>query len=153
MSRSPLPIPQLDGDSSNEAFEENYCKVCEEWTDEIETSEDVNYHVMNEHEANAVLSKYGHEWVNQRKYCIRKDSPFEVIFPRWRRRCPSTLWHQSTKSAKESFYIFNFNPCKCMFAFCVSQINMMMMIYFVDTKSKINLWIFCNGKLINFENW
>ena len=81
-SRSPLPIPQLDGDSSNEAFEENYCKVCEECPDEIETSEDVNYHVMNDHEANTVLSKYGHEWVNQRKYCIRKDSPFEVIFPR-----------------------------------------------------------------------
>ena len=59
-SRSPLPIPQLDGDSCNEAFEENYCKVCEECPDEIETSEDVNYHVMNDHEVNAVISMYGH---------------------------------------------------------------------------------------------
>ena len=70
-------IPQIDSESSD-IFEENYCKACEECP---ETSEDVNYHVMNYHEANAVIQKYGHEWVNQRKYCIRKDSPFEHLFP------------------------------------------------------------------------
>ena len=62
------------GDVTNEP---NYCKVCQECPTEIETREDINYHVMNDHEVTAVLDHYGHAWVEQRKHCIRRGSPFE----------------------------------------------------------------------------
>ena len=72
-------IPQVDGsnDVTNEA---TYCEVYKECPDEIETSEDVNYHVMNDHEVKAVIAEYGQEWASARKYCIRRWSPFENYF-------------------------------------------------------------------------
>lgn len=36
------PIPQIDGAGHRKLYEPNYCKVCEECPDEIETSEDIN---------------------------------------------------------------------------------------------------------------
>ena len=71
------PIPQLDGLA--DMHEPNYCKVCEECPHEIVTSEDVNYHVMNDHEAHEVQEKYGDEWIQARRYCIRRGSPFEHL--------------------------------------------------------------------------
>ena len=72
-------IPQVDG--SNDVINEpTYCKVCRECPDEIETSEDINFHVMNDHEVMAVLETYGQEWASERQYCIRRWSPFEKYF-------------------------------------------------------------------------
>ena len=72
------PIPQIDG--CNDANEPTYCKVCRKCPNEIETSEDVNYHVMNNHDKKEVLEVYGQEWARTRKYCIRRFSPFENYF-------------------------------------------------------------------------
>ena len=72
-------IPQVDG--SNDVIDEpTYCKVCKECPDEIETSEDINFHVMNDHEVKAVIGNYGQEWASARQYCIRRWSPFENYF-------------------------------------------------------------------------
>jgi hypothetical protein len=74
---SSSPIPQVDG--LTDIHEPNYCKVCEECPDEIVTSEDVSYHVMNDHEVFAVREKYGNEWIKEKQYCIRRGSPFEPL--------------------------------------------------------------------------
>ena len=63
-------IPQVDG--CNDVINEpTYCKVCKECPDEIETSEDINFHVMNDHDVKSVIDNYGQEWASARKYCIR----------------------------------------------------------------------------------
>ena len=73
------PIPQVDGMSEYEdMLKPTYCKICQECPYEIETSEDISYHVMNDHEANQVYEKYGKLWVDQRRYCIRRGSPFNL---------------------------------------------------------------------------
>ena len=41
------PIPQNDGACDLDALQPTYCKICEECPEEMKTSEDVNYHVMN----------------------------------------------------------------------------------------------------------
>ena len=56
--------------------EPTYCKICAEVCEEMETSEDVFYHIMNNHELDDVLKEYGQEWIQARKYGIRKGSPF-----------------------------------------------------------------------------
>jgi hypothetical protein len=71
------PIPQIDGFSDLELTSKpTYCKICEE----METSEDINYHVMNNHETSMVYAKYGKLWVEKRQYCIRKNSPFNQVY-------------------------------------------------------------------------
>ena len=70
------PIPQNDGACDLEVLQPTYCKICEECPEEMETSEDVNYHVMNNHETKLVYEKYGKLWVEERRYCIRRNSPF-----------------------------------------------------------------------------
>ena len=70
------PIPQNDGACDLDARQPTYCKICEECPEEMKTSEDVNYHVMNNHATNLVYEKYGKLWVEERRYCIRKNSPF-----------------------------------------------------------------------------
>jgi protein-arginine kinase activator protein McsA len=72
-------IPQVDG-SSDVVNEPTYCRVCKECPDEIKTSEDINFHVMNDHEVMAVIENYGKEWASERQYCIRRWSPFEKYF-------------------------------------------------------------------------
>ena len=74
------PIPQIDGvdDSYNEA---TFCKICQSCHEETKTSEDLNYHVMNNHEVIHVYKTYGHDWVDQRRYCIRRGSPFFALLP------------------------------------------------------------------------
>ena len=74
------PISQIDGASDIDELKPTYCKICEECPDEIETSEDVNYQVMNDHATNLVYEKYGKLWVNDRRYCIRRNSPFNKKF-------------------------------------------------------------------------
>ena len=71
------PIPQIDGVSEFDVvFKPTYCKICEKSPEEIETSEDISYHVMNNHKTESVYEKYGKLWVDQRRYCIRRNSPF-----------------------------------------------------------------------------
>ena len=72
-------IPQVDG-SSDMVNEPTYRRVCKECPNEIETSEDINFHVMNYHEVMAVIENYGQEWASERQYCIRRWSPFEKFF-------------------------------------------------------------------------
>ena len=70
-------IPQVDGSNDvNVINEPTYCKVCKECPDEINTSEDINFHVMNDHEVKSVIENYGQAWASARKYCIRRRSPF-----------------------------------------------------------------------------
>ena len=65
-------IPQVDvSNDVNGINEPTYCKVCKECPNEIETSEDINYHVMNDHEVKLVIDSYGQEWASERQYCIR----------------------------------------------------------------------------------
>ena len=73
------PIPQLDG-AVEFVHEPTYCKICKECHPETKTSEDLDYHVMNNHETTSVYEAYGHEWVHQRTYCIRRGSPFFDVF-------------------------------------------------------------------------
>ena len=72
-------IPQVDG-SSDVVNEPTYCRVCKECPDDVETSEDINFYVMNDHEVMAVIENYGQEWASERQYCIRRWSPFEKFF-------------------------------------------------------------------------
>ena len=72
-------IPQLDGDIDISS-EPTYCKICKECPDEFESAEDVNYHVMNNHQTQDVLNNYGKDWIEDRRYCIRKFSPFSNWF-------------------------------------------------------------------------
>ena len=64
-------------DISNEP---TYCKICKECPAEFETAEDVSYHVMNNHETQDVLLNYGKPWIEERRYCIRRFSPFSNWF-------------------------------------------------------------------------
>ena len=75
-------VAETTPESSDDAIvdvtdEPTYCKICAEVCEEMETSEDVFYHIMNNHEVDDVLKDYGQEWIQARKYCIRKGSPFE----------------------------------------------------------------------------
>ena len=70
------PIPLNEGACDLDVLQPTYCKICEECPEEMETSEDVNYHVMNNHETKLVYEKYGKLWVEERRYCIRRNSPF-----------------------------------------------------------------------------
>ena len=72
-------IPQLDGESVCVRNDSNYCKLCKN-SDEIESAEDLNYHMMNDHDPQEVLALFGREWIEERRYCIRKWSPFESWF-------------------------------------------------------------------------
>ena len=73
-------IMQLDGATEEMVSKDTYCKVCRECPEEIKTSEDISYHVMNDHPTNEVIEVYGRDWIDERKYCIRKWSPFEKWF-------------------------------------------------------------------------
>ena len=45
--------------------EPTYCKVCEEVHEEMEITEDLSDHIVNNHDKEDVLKKYGQEWINQ----------------------------------------------------------------------------------------
>ena len=77
---SPSPIPQIDGIADNN-HEETFCKICQSCHEETKTSDGLNFHVMNNHEAIHVYEIYGHDWVEQRRYCIRRGSPFFGLLP------------------------------------------------------------------------
>ena len=59
-------------------LEPTYCRICEECPEEMESSEDISYHVMNDHETKLVYEEYEKLWVDQRRYCIRRGSPFKL---------------------------------------------------------------------------
>ena len=49
------PIPQVDGISKYEdVLKPTYCRICPECQYEIETSENISYHVINDHETKQV---------------------------------------------------------------------------------------------------
>ena len=54
----------------------HYCRICKN-SDEIESAEDLSFHMLNDHEPEKVLEIYGQDWIEERKYCIRRGSPFE----------------------------------------------------------------------------
>ena len=73
-----LSVIAFDGE-----FEQNepyYCKLCKDCPDELEYGEDLSYHMMNDHEPNEVLVNYGQDWIEARRYCIRRWSPFTNWF-------------------------------------------------------------------------
>ena len=72
-------IPQLDGGLEAKSNDPNYCKICKD-SDELESAEDLSYHMMNDHDPQEVLALFGHNWIEERRYCIRKGSPFEKCF-------------------------------------------------------------------------
>ena len=72
-------IPQLDG-GLEIVNEPTYCRICKDCHEEIETAEDLSYHVMNNHETNDVVLNYGMDWIESRRYCIRRNSPFYSWF-------------------------------------------------------------------------
>ena len=53
-----------------------YCKLCKECWEDIETAEDLSYHIMNNHEPQKVFENYGQKWIEERRHCVRKMSPF-----------------------------------------------------------------------------
>ena len=72
-------IPQIDGVGDNNPDDETFCKICKEWHEETKTSEDLNFHVMNNHEIVDVFQAYGQEWVETRRlYSERISSPWHV---------------------------------------------------------------------------
>ena len=68
-------IPQLDGVLEPEINDPNYCKICKN-SDEIESAEDFSSHMMNDHDAQEVLAIFGQTWIEERRHCIRRGSPF-----------------------------------------------------------------------------
>ena len=73
-------IPQLDGvPEEAEIDDPNYCIICKD-SDEIESEEDLSYHMMNDHEPQQVLAIFGPTWIEERRYCVRRGSPFENWF-------------------------------------------------------------------------
>ena len=72
-------IPQLDEVLEPEINDPNYCKICKN-SDEIESAEDLSYHMMNDHEPQEVLVIFGQNWIEERRHRIRRSSPFENWF-------------------------------------------------------------------------
>ena len=58
----------------------SYCKLCRTCEEETDTAEDLNYHLMNNHQPQEVLANYGQTFIEERRYCIRKGSPFSGWF-------------------------------------------------------------------------
>ena len=75
------PIPQTDGISDMIPDKATFCKIYQESHEDTKTSEDLSFHIMNNHEVKHVLEAYGHEWAEKRSYCIRRGSPFHGMFP------------------------------------------------------------------------
>ena len=63
----------------DETAEPTYCRICKEVCEEMETAEDVSYHIMNNHEIDEVITEYGQDWIQERIYSIRRGSPFEKL--------------------------------------------------------------------------
>ena len=53
------PIPQVDGVGDNKPDDEPFCKICKECHEETKTSEDLNFHVINNHEMVDLYQAYG----------------------------------------------------------------------------------------------
>ena len=73
-------IPQFDGGLDDKSDDDpNFCVLCKN-SDEIESAEDLSYHMMNDHDPEEVLATFGRNWIEERRYCIRRSSPFENWF-------------------------------------------------------------------------
>ena len=48
------PIPQIDG-TSDKSQETTFCRICKDCHEEMKTSEDLSYHIMNNHETSHVF--------------------------------------------------------------------------------------------------
>ena len=69
-------IPQIDGGLEPEINDPNYCKICKN-SDEIESAEDFSFHMIYDHDPKEVLAMFGQNWIETRRHCIRRGSPFE----------------------------------------------------------------------------
>ena len=69
-------IPQLDGGLEPKIDDPNYCKICKN-SDEIESADNFSCHMMNYHDPKEVLGMFGQNWIEKRRHCIRRGSPFE----------------------------------------------------------------------------
>ena len=58
----------------------SYCKLCRTCEEETDTAEDLSYHLMNNHQPQEVLEHYGQKYIQEKRYCIRKGSPFSSWF-------------------------------------------------------------------------
>ena len=58
----------------------SYCKVCEDGSEETNSEEDLAWHLMNNHDPEEVLDKYGRQFIDDKRYCVRKGSPFYSWF-------------------------------------------------------------------------
>ena len=58
----------------------SYCKLCRTCEEETDTAEDLSYHLMNNHQPQEVLEHYGQKYIQEKRYCIRKGSPFSGWF-------------------------------------------------------------------------
>ena len=74
--------PQLDGGLEAKTDDPNYCIIFQD-SEEIEYAEEFSYHMMNDHDPKEVLASFGHTWIEERRHCIRRRSPFEnwVVTP------------------------------------------------------------------------
>ena len=54
-----------------------YCKIC---YDETQCEEDLWWHLMNNHYPAEVLNHYDAKIIEQKRYCVRKGSPFASWF-------------------------------------------------------------------------
>ena len=58
----------------------SYCKLCRTCEEETDIAEDLSYHCMNNHQPQEVLEHYRQKYIQEKRYCIRKGSPFSGWF-------------------------------------------------------------------------
>ena len=74
-------IPQMDGADDDMIDFDLFCKICQDCHEETKTSDDLSYHIMNDHEVHDVMNSYGQKYIDQRLHCIRRGSPFQHLNP------------------------------------------------------------------------
>ena len=58
----------------------SYCKICKSCSRETESEEDLWWHLMNNHNPVDVVDNYDKEKIEEKRYCVRKGSPFSSWF-------------------------------------------------------------------------
>ena len=74
-------IPQIDGAADETIDYDLFCEICGNCHEETKSSDDLSYHLMNDHEVVEVMTSYGQKWIEERLHCIRRGSPFQHLYP------------------------------------------------------------------------
>ena len=74
-------IPQIDGAADETVHHDLFCEICGNCHKETKRSDDLSYHLMNDHEVVDVMTSYGQKWIEERLHCIRRGSPFQHLYP------------------------------------------------------------------------